>query len=514
MHTSKVAGITFLTMMVTGLLFTLSAMAEKIPLHIVVDRDTTHQTIDGFGASDCWTMQTIGTWSESNKKRVAELLFSPETGIGLSMWRFNLGGGLDDPDAKSWGGRRAQCFEVSEGIYDWDKQAAEQYFLFAALDYGVKEFVAFSNSPPMRMTRTGGVQGKAGLGSTNLKDGYEGQFARFLVDVVKHFQDNPDPAKRIKFTRISPLNEPQWEWNGENGQEGSRWANKDIIAMAYALDKELTRQGMDTKVLTPESGAMQSFYRPVSLMTNKYDTLFGKYFELLCEAPGLADRLDHIVGGHSYVGDPIRAFVPIRKKFRKAMDKYPDWKYWQTEYCILRGTYDVSGSGRDLTMDTAISITRVMHGDLTMANASSWSWWRAMSPANFKDGLLYTDKHNPEDPESIIESKMMWGFGHFSRFLRPGAVRVDLKGGDDVEGVMASAWHSAGDKDLVLTFINVEVEAREIDLRVAGSDGTPKTYQPYLTTDAKGDDIRPLSIHNSDDKLVLPPKSILTLVSR
>lgn len=195
------------TCLLIGLLYTPTAFAKS--LYIEVDQDTTYQTIDGFGASDCWTMQKIGTWSEPKKKEVARLLFSPTEGIGLSMWRFNLGGGLDNPDAETWGGRRAQCFEVAEGQYDWSKQAAEQYFLFAARDYGVKEFVAFSNSPPMRMTRTGSIQGKEGLGSTNLKAGYEGQFARFLVDVVKHFQDNPDPEKRENFTRISPLNEPQ-----------------------------------------------------------------------------------------------------------------------------------------------------------------------------------------------------------------------------------------------------------------------------------------------------------------
>ena len=45
------------------------------------------QTIDGFGASDCWSLDPIGrAWSDENKERLAELLFSRTRGIGLSMW--------------------------------------------------------------------------------------------------------------------------------------------------------------------------------------------------------------------------------------------------------------------------------------------------------------------------------------------------------------------------------------------------------------------------------------------
>src|ERR1043165_7083566 len=61
----------------------------------LIDLSVVHQDIDNFGASDCWTMQKIGAWSEGSKNRVAELLFSTDKGIGLSLWRFNIGGGIN-----------------------------------------------------------------------------------------------------------------------------------------------------------------------------------------------------------------------------------------------------------------------------------------------------------------------------------------------------------------------------------------------------------------------------------
>ena len=74
-------------------------MAER--LEVRVDPETSFQSIDGFGASDAWRCQFVGkNWPLEKRERVADLLFSREVdargdpkGIGLSIWRFNLGAG-------------------------------------------------------------------------------------------------------------------------------------------------------------------------------------------------------------------------------------------------------------------------------------------------------------------------------------------------------------------------------------------------------------------------------------
>ena len=100
-----------------------------------VDASQVFQTIDGFASSDAWDMDFIGKyWSNSNKEGIAKLLFSrnidskgrPE-GIGLSMWRVNVGGGSSEqgdasgiPDKYE---RRVECFLNQDGSYNWSKQA-------------------------------------------------------------------------------------------------------------------------------------------------------------------------------------------------------------------------------------------------------------------------------------------------------------------------------------------------------------------------------------------------------
>ena len=78
------------------------------------------QTIRHFGASDAWSMQFIGLWEdETEQEKIADWLFSTENdaqgkplGIGLSVWRFNLGAGSAEQGKESQiqPGTRTECF--------------------------------------------------------------------------------------------------------------------------------------------------------------------------------------------------------------------------------------------------------------------------------------------------------------------------------------------------------------------------------------------------------------------
>ena len=143
--------------------------------YVSIDGSVRYQTIDNFGASDAWSMDPLGKhWTEENKSRVADLLFSREKGIGLSAWRFNIGAGSTETDqtiiSNPW--RRSEAFKSTEdGAYDWSKQAGQQWFLHAAKERGVDTLIGFVNSPPVWMTKNGHAQPDSTVGSTNLKEG-------------------------------------------------------------------------------------------------------------------------------------------------------------------------------------------------------------------------------------------------------------------------------------------------------------------------------------------------------
>ena len=97
------------------------------------------QTMDHFSASDAWSMHIIGKWPQEKQDQVADWLFSTDNdtngkpkGIGLSLWRFNVGAGSTEQGEASQIGSpwmRTECLLQPEGSYDWDKQQGQRNFL-------------------------------------------------------------------------------------------------------------------------------------------------------------------------------------------------------------------------------------------------------------------------------------------------------------------------------------------------------------------------------------------------
>ena len=73
-----------------GLLVSCQKRSSEPIVVVTIFGDNTRQTIENFGASDCWTVQNIGLWNDSTRNFAAKTLFSKEfdsdgnpLGIGL-----------------------------------------------------------------------------------------------------------------------------------------------------------------------------------------------------------------------------------------------------------------------------------------------------------------------------------------------------------------------------------------------------------------------------------------------
>ena len=80
------------------------------------------------------------------------------------------------------------------------------------------------------------------------------------------------------------------------------------------------------------------------------------------------------------------------------------------------------GGGYDFTMKTALYVARIIHHDIVYAGAKSWQWWRAVG-GDYKDGLLREYANRDLTDGEVKDSKLLWTLGHYSRFVRPKAVR-------------------------------------------------------------------------------------------
>jgi len=498
-----------------------------------VNLTSKQQIIDGFGASDAWTCHMVGRyWPNYKKEAIADLLFSQETdgdgnpkGIGLSLWRFNLGAGsFEQGDASNipdeW--HRGESFLNEDGSYDWNKLEGQRWFLRAARDRGVEQFLLFTNSPHVSMTKNGKAFSPTITQHLNIKEGYIERFAEYLAHII----DNVQSQESIKFQYVSPINEPQWPWaaneKGEYRQEGSPATNAEMYELTKSLSQKLSERSLTTEVALGEAGSIWYLYENVNdeFRDNQIHDFWSSDSPYnLAGLPNVAK----LISGHSYGSTwPLSSQATHRNKLiNKLKSTKSDLKYWQTEYCVLESPgNDVlpggSGPKRDLGMQTALYVARIIHNDLTIANASSWQWWTAISRVDYKDGLVYIDdgvstgsdaKNYAKFDGRYLDSKLLWAFGNYSYFIRPGMKRVEANSSEK-DDVLISAYKDELSGKLVVVVINHGDEKikGKIDIQGGRIQGR---LMPYVTNEHA--DLKLEEAVNSEN-FEIPAKSIITYV--
>ena len=490
-------------------------------LELTLQPDNEKQVIHNFGASDAWSCQFVGkNWPLDKRNRIADLLFSTETdengnprGIGLSAWRFNIGAGSAGQGAESniedkW--RRAECFMNPDGTYNWNKQAGHRWFLRAARKRGVEQFIGFVNSPPVYLTKNGKAYSSGG-NSANLPQENHTEYAEFLAKVVQKIKEKD----KVHLDYISPFNEPQWDWD-DPGQEGSPWKNTEIHDVCRTIDKEFQSRNIASKLEIPETAQNKYLYtyddKPErGKQIREFFSPSSKNFV------GDLSYMAKKVAGHSYFSTwNLQTLIDTRKKTEQEINRVnPELEYWMSEYCILEDNRKIHGGGRDLGMKPALYMARVIHADLTLANASAWQWWLAVSPYDYKDGLVYIDKdiHNGK----IYESKMLWALGHYSRFIRPGMRRIGIKRSDkkdideSVDGTLVSAYKSKDGERYVVVIVNQRNEGVTVGLNTQDLS-EEASIKIYKTTSKDEEGMAYFGKKSPGKKIRIPARGLVTLV--
>ncbi|MCP4450818.1 MAG: glycoside hydrolase family 30 protein [Planctomycetes bacterium] len=501
-------------------------MAQTRPIQVTTDASSTYQTMDGFGASDAWRCQFVGkNWPVGKREAIAERLFSQEfdaqgnpKGIGLSIWRFYISAGTteqgEDSDiGNAW--RRGESFQNPDGTYDWQKQAGQQWFLRAAKRHGVERLLAFTIAAPVHMSQNGKGYATKGDIRFNVKPGALPRYSQFLVDVLAHFED-----EGIHFDYLSPFNEPQWNWDGP-GQEGTPALNEELYAFIKYLSRDLSEKKLSTRMVVGEAGTIGHVAKIMD--GDSRDDQANFFFN--SASPFYIGNLPNVeptISAHSYFSVwPVKKQVEYRQLLSQSLQvANPDLGYWQSEYCILQKNGEIgSGGRRDLGMETALYVARIIHNDLTLCHARSWQWWTAISQCDFKDGLVYLDDGSEggtgemgSRPESlkhdgvVRDSKLMWVLGNYSLFIRPGMVRIKCSLSDassQEDGVLMSAWKRSGTGQRVYVATNLSAEDQSIVIQ--GLD------RPTMYVTSSDSDLHRVKVTGSTIRL--PARSVATLIA-
>lgn len=496
--------------------------AGNIPqADVVIDASRQYQTIHHFGSSDAWTMEFVGKyWSNDVKAKASKQLFSQQfdangnpEGIGLSGWRFNVGTGSADQgdDSKIDMAKRTECFMNADGTWDWTRQAGQRYFMEQAKNYGCENFIFFSNSAPIFMTKNGYAHAD-GSGQCNLATDKMPAFADFLVTTAGHFI-----KEGYNVSLISPVNEPQYDWGG--GQEGSPWENIDISNLARALDTSIKGHGISSKILIPEAGQYDRMWGGSGRACNQLSQLFNS--KVPNTYIGDLESLAPYAAGHSYwTYTSNYSLKDARMKVRDAAENV-GMTMMQTEFSFLEVPQQGTGfpSGSCNYMDYAIYMAKVIHSDLVYGNMAAWNYWTTMAQEQYSQlNRFYLMRMRPKggDYGSILEggtiddNKNLWALGNYSFFLRPGYKRLNLTGGDEMNNVLASAWIAPDSTKLVVVYINTASVRRYSSIKVNNLDYGVTDIKKYVTYSASNLGLS--TTETTMNRVLLPARSVSTVV--
>lgn len=457
-----------------------------LKLKLNINEEKRYQTIEGLGASGAWWAQIVGNWTHEDpisgkpvRDRISELLFSKTEGIGLGIYRYNIGGGSKHSGRGTFSepARATECFETAPGEYDWSRDAAAVYMMRRAASDGADEVIFFVNSPIERLTNNHKTHlDKHQIFRENIKKKNYPAFAKYCADVAEHFIGEGIPVKYI-----SPVNEPFWVWNG--GQEGCHYRPSSCRKVLRAFVKELDgRKTLDSVRLSGcENGDIRWF--------NK------SYSRAVLGDPLVRTRLGAL-DIHSYcLHMPIPFFnnrMSFLKRFAKWMSKnYPDVPVNMSEWTHMQG-------GRDKGMDSALVTANVMYEDLSVLNVISWQHWIAVSEVNYCDGLIYINL----DDKTFEMTKRYYVTGNFSKYVPAGSVRVDVACDDSELRLLAFKY----DDGCAVIVINSTKKEKELSL--------PEQYSAVKS--AVTDDNNDLREYDIADlgHIKITPRSVTTIILR
>lgn len=477
----------------------------------VIDKDTEYQTINGFGVSSaCWARK-VGGWN--NAEDIISLLYSEENGIGLNIYRYNLGAGSVDDECITDELFRTESFMLTDGSLDFSKDKNAQSCLSIAKELAGENLrvVLFTNSPPAYLTLNGKAYSSPSADDTapsvsNLpKENYEA-YADYLYACAEHFTD-----KGFRVTEVSPINEPQYSWRASLNEDNSITSDRE----GCHFEPEEAREFLKTAVKKFKNSELHKKGVRISMFESGEaegrDSVTGRYFDILLSSEKeykkenklLRDYFD-TVSVHSY-------WSSTEKKQQASLmmsEAFPGYSLACTEYSqrtndgnngVLEYIVKEGGETKGTSIEYGLAMADIIMTDLAVLNAVEWNWWLGCSFSNSPDGLIYLDEENPEE---ITVSKRLWCLGNFSKFIEEGAVRVASSSGVD-ELPMLSFVNTDG--STVAVYLNKTERYIKTDVS-AFCEGN---YEAYITNEEK--DLEKADIIK-DGILSIPAQSLVSVV--
>jgi O-glycosyl hydrolase len=446
---------------------------------ITIDTRTQYQEIDGFGVSEAFQRaeDVLGKdgLSAANRDYVLDLLFSLDKGAGFTILRNGIG------SSNSSAGNLMNSIEpASPGApgdpphYVWDGYDSGQFPLAQqAYARGLQKLYGDAWSAPGYMKTNGDENGGGylcGVANTSCATGSWMQaYADYLVQWARFYHESG-----VAVTNLGFLNEPQLAASYAGMLSDGAQAADFIRVLARTIDAS----GLDLAINCCDGIGWEQ----------QEQMMAG-----LAAGPDPAEAYLSVVTGHGYSSPPDFPLTTSRKT-------------WVTEWCDLSGQftpwtfYADAGPGEGMTWARHVQVA------LVDAGVSGFLYWIGAENSTTNSALINLLGND------VVPSKRFWAMAQFSRFVRPGARRVEAA--SSAPSLLFASAFANTDGALAVQVISNATAAYHVSLSVGEPSPPGATAQPYITNNAHNlTALAPLPVEaDGSFRAVIPARSMMSFV--
>lgn len=436
---------------------------------VSINGATTYQTIDGFGAADAFGRALdVENQPASVQKQMLDLLYSQSTGAGLTILRILLpsdSGNTIEPNSP--GSPTANPTYAALGSSEGQVWMAQQ-----AKSYGVTQFYGDAWSAPGFM-KTNGSESNGGTlcgapGASSCSTGdWRQAYANYLVQYAKDYQNAGVPL-----SELGAFNELNYTTSYSSMLMDPTQA-ADFIGI---LGSTVRAAGLSSKIVCCDVLGWNTAQSYATALENN----------------SAASSALSIFSSHGYGAAPTFPITGLGSRH-----------VWQSEWGIFDSTDDAWDDGGQ---SDGLNWAQRIHTGMTAANLSAFLFWQG-AEVNVTTNAYLVNYNG----SSVIASGRLWAFANYSRFIRPGAVRIGASSGDS--NLQVSAYRNTnGTVSIVVLNTASSAITASYSLQNTGvANGA--TVTPYLTNNSSHTAQQATtSVSGGSFSATIPARSLVTYV--
>jgi len=401
---------------------------------ITVDEKRTFQSIEGFGATfNEAGMVCLNSLSATARKDVFESLFDSAKGAGFTLMKSPIAA-CDFASAGPWYSYNESPGDTLMTHFNIQRDLGPNgliTYIKAASQYG-----KFRIESPMDFAPDWMYYGLK-RGEKHIRPEYYSALARYYSRYIQSYLENG-----VHIDYLNLFNEADNEWYSNVTYKLIGQMIKNYVA------PKLRSDGLDVKIQFGETAN-----RPEAIQK----------FPVVLDDAGVRNNISSLTV-HGYDWNKFSSLTDLH-------NKYPDLPIWQTEVCYaVPNNVPPNGPAKVPVYEFSDG---EYWGNMIMNDlknwASAWIYWNMILDENGGPWLVSEEHGDPDNnrqhpvvvinrtTKEISYTGLYYYLAHFSKFIRPGAYRIESTGGSKQ---MNFACFRNTDNSTILNIINNGAEIK------------------------------------------------------